>query len=105
MTEIQGRCERPFEPVRESFARFQVDTDGFGMGGIGGALGWSDAEHRLAFGYVTRRMLNHDRALAVYEAAAKVAGFEPAVEERTALGAGKARSLPLPNSRPRTHDC
>jgi CubicO group peptidase (beta-lactamase class C family) len=55
---------------------FQLDVDGFGMGGIGGALGWGNAEHEFGFGYVTARMANHDRAFAVYEAAARVVGIE-----------------------------
>lgn len=59
---------------------FQIDTDGFGLGGLGGALGWGNREHRFGFGYVTRQMATHDRALLVYGAAAAAAGFEPVVE-------------------------
>ncbi len=55
----------------------QVDSDGFGMGGLGGALGWGNLDHQFGFGYATRYMQDHDRALAVYEAAARCAGFEP----------------------------
>ncbi len=57
---------------------FQVDSDGFGMGGVGGSLGWGNREARFGFGYVTNRMGTHDRAMAVYEVAARAAGFEPA---------------------------
>ncbi|HEX6030401.1 MAG TPA: serine hydrolase domain-containing protein, partial [Tepidiformaceae bacterium] len=56
---------------------FQLDDDGFGMGGLGGALGWGNAEHQFGFGYVTARMWNHDRALAVFDPAARAAGFTP----------------------------
>lgn len=60
---------------------FQIDADGFGMGGLGGALGWGNREARFGFGYVTNRMATHDRALSVYEAAARLAGITPVVEE------------------------
>ena len=55
---------------------FQITSDGFGMGGLGGALGWGSREHRFGFGYVTHRMANHDRAMAVFQALADVLGFE-----------------------------
>jgi CubicO group peptidase (beta-lactamase class C family) len=41
---------------------FGVEPDGFGMGGLGGSLGWADPERGLAFGYVTATMGSHDRA-------------------------------------------
>jgi CubicO group peptidase (beta-lactamase class C family) len=41
---------------------FALDVDGFGMGGIGGSLGWADPEHGLAFGFVTTQLGTHDRA-------------------------------------------
>jgi CubicO group peptidase (beta-lactamase class C family) len=41
---------------------FGVDDDGFGMGGIGGSLGWADPERGVAFGFVTTRLGSHDRA-------------------------------------------
>ena len=53
----------------------QVTSDGFGLGGLGGSLGWGNLEHRFGFGYVTHRMANHDRAMAVYEALADILGF------------------------------
>lgn len=59
----------------------QVDRDGFGMGGLGGGLGWGNLEHGFGFGYVTRYMKDHDRALAVYESAARCAGFEPVTDD------------------------
>lgn len=58
---------------------FQIDSDGFGMGGIGGSLGWGNRAHRFGFGYVTNQMGTHDRALAVYAEAARIAGFEAVV--------------------------
>lgn len=42
----------------------QVDEDGWGMGGVGGNAGWW-GEPGYAFGYVTRRLGDHERALAV----------------------------------------
>ncbi len=54
---------------------FVVGSDGFGMGGLGGALGWGNAAHRFAFAYVTRQMANHDRASAVLGAAAAAIGL------------------------------
>jgi CubicO group peptidase (beta-lactamase class C family) len=54
---------------------FQIDVDGFGLGGIGGALGWGNRQARFGFGYVTNHMANHDRAFAVYSAAAEVIGL------------------------------
>jgi CubicO group peptidase (beta-lactamase class C family) len=41
---------------------FAVEPDGFGMGGIGGSLGWADPERGLAFGFVTAALGDHDRA-------------------------------------------
>ena len=35
----------------------QIEPDGFGMGGIGGSFGFSDAERRIGFGYVTSTWL------------------------------------------------
>jgi CubicO group peptidase (beta-lactamase class C family) len=50
-------------------AGFGLDVDGFGMGGLGGSLGWADPDKRLAFGYVTAALGSHERAEAVYTAA------------------------------------
>jgi CubicO group peptidase (beta-lactamase class C family) len=58
---------------------FMVDVDGFGMGGLGGALGWGDPDKRLGFAYVTNRMADHDRAMAVYEAVAAAPGLDAGV--------------------------
>jgi CubicO group peptidase (beta-lactamase class C family) len=43
-----------------------IESDGFGMGGVGGSLGWADPDlGGFAYGYVTRQMGEHDRALAM----------------------------------------
>jgi CubicO group peptidase (beta-lactamase class C family) len=42
-----------------------VDSDGYGMGGLGGSLGWADPELGLADAYVTRSMRDHARAEAM----------------------------------------
>jgi CubicO group peptidase (beta-lactamase class C family) len=42
-----------------------VDSDGYGMGGLGGSLGWADPQLGLAEAYVTRFMGAHDRAEAM----------------------------------------
>jgi CubicO group peptidase (beta-lactamase class C family) len=39
-----------------------VDSDGYGMGGLGGSLGWADPRLGLAEAYVTRSMRDHERA-------------------------------------------
>jgi CubicO group peptidase (beta-lactamase class C family) len=54
-------------PVRWGLG-FQLEDDGFGLGGIGGSVGWGDRAARSGFAYVTRRMGGHDRADAVEEA-------------------------------------
>lgn len=55
------------EPARWGLG-VQLDVDGFGHGGLGGSLGWADAKTGVGFGYVTHRMGNHDRAIAVWTA-------------------------------------
>jgi len=44
---------------------FQIDDDGFGFGGLGGALGWGNIDHRFGFGFVTNHMADHSRAMLV----------------------------------------
>lgn len=54
----------------------QIEPDDFGMGGIGGALGFGDAKRRIGFGYAMRRLADHERALrclSAVEAATKEA--------------------------------
>ena len=55
-------------------AGFAIDIDDFGMGGLGGSLGWADPDKGLAFGYVTAALGSHARAEAVYEAVAAALG-------------------------------
>ncbi|MEY2532218.1 MAG: hypothetical protein QOF29_128 [bacterium] len=45
-----------------------LEDGGWGMGGIGGSLGWADPARGLALAYLTTRMGDHERALA-FEAA------------------------------------
>ena len=47
--------------------QIDVEEGGFGMGGIGGSLGWW-GEEGYALGYVTRRLGGHERAGAVDDA-------------------------------------
>ena len=42
-----------------------VDSDGYGMGGLGGSLGWADPRLGLAEAYVTRSMRDHARSEAM----------------------------------------
>jgi CubicO group peptidase (beta-lactamase class C family) len=42
-----------------------LEDGGWGMGGIGGSLGWALPAHGLAWAYATARIGDHDRALAV----------------------------------------
>jgi CubicO group peptidase (beta-lactamase class C family) len=42
-----------------------IDSDGYGMGGLGGSLGWADPRLGLAEAYVTRSMRDHERAEAM----------------------------------------
>jgi CubicO group peptidase (beta-lactamase class C family) len=51
-----------------------LDFDGYGMGGLGGSLGWADPSLGLAEAYVTRQMGNHERAEAVHAAVRAVCG-------------------------------
>jgi CubicO group peptidase (beta-lactamase class C family) len=42
-----------------------LEDGGWGMAGIGGSLGWAIPDHGLAWAYVTTRMGDFERALAV----------------------------------------
>src|SRR5215207_6312571 len=42
--------------------------DGWGMGGIGGSIGWADPARGMAWAYVTTRLGDHERALVVERA-------------------------------------
>jgi CubicO group peptidase (beta-lactamase class C family) len=41
---------------------FGVDEDGYGMGGVGGSVGWACLEGGYAYGFVTGTMGTHDRS-------------------------------------------
>jgi hypothetical protein len=41
---------------------FGIDSDGFGMGGLGGSWAGASTAGGYAFGFVTGSMGNHDRA-------------------------------------------
>jgi hypothetical protein len=43
----------------------QFEESYVGMGGLGGADGMADVERGYSFGYVTRRLADHDRAIAL----------------------------------------
>jgi len=47
---------------------FALDTDGCGMGGIGGSLACADPDRGYAFAYLTTRMGDHARSDAVLDA-------------------------------------
>jgi CubicO group peptidase (beta-lactamase class C family) len=54
-----------------------IDHDGYGMGGLGGSLGWADPHLGLAEAYVTRSMRDHERSEAMDAAMrAALAGCE-----------------------------
>ena len=42
-----------------------IEPDGWGMGGMGGSLGWWSEEGRYAIGFVTAYLNDHDRSLAL----------------------------------------
>ena len=52
------------------------DEGGWGMGGIGGSLGWADPARGLALAYATTRIGDYDRALAFEQAVVAAIGGE-----------------------------
>jgi hypothetical protein len=54
----------------------QIEEDGFGMGGLGGNLGWC-CHDGYAIAYVTRRLGSHDRSVAVEAAVRGALGLAP----------------------------
>lgn len=56
---------------------FAVEEDGFGMGGVGGSLGWACRSGRYAYGFVTGSMGDHDRSDAVENALRDAVGLPP----------------------------
>ncbi len=61
----------------------QIDRDGFGMGGVGGNLGWW-CRDRYSIAYVTRRLGTHDRAFAVEAAVRDALGLPPLEDDDAA---------------------
>lgn len=47
---------------------FQIDEDDITMGGVGGSNGWYDAELDYSFGFVTRGLADHERAIELWHA-------------------------------------
>jgi len=56
---------------------FGVDDDGFGMGGLGGSLGWASRADRYAYAFVTGSMGDHARSDAVENALRGCLGLPP----------------------------
>ncbi len=56
---------------------FGVDPDGFGMGGLGGSVGWASTAGSYAFAFLTGSMGNHDRADTVENALRSCLGLPP----------------------------
>ncbi len=64
-------------PERAWGLGFGVDDEGFGMGGIGGSVGWASTRDNYAFAFLTGTMGTHDRADAVETAFRDVLGLPP----------------------------
>ncbi|TQM62079.1 CubicO group peptidase (beta-lactamase class C family) [Humibacillus xanthopallidus] len=64
-------------PERAWGLGFGVDDEGFGMGGIGGSVGWACTRDHYAFAFVTGTMGDHDRADALETAFRDVLGLPP----------------------------
>lgn len=56
---------------------FVIEPDGFGMGGIGGSLGWASTADNYAFGFVTGSMGSHERAVDLDNAVRRCIGLPP----------------------------
>ena len=56
---------------------FGVDEEGYGMGGIGGSVGWACPRAGYASGFVTGSMGTHDRSDLVETAFREVIGLPP----------------------------
>jgi CubicO group peptidase (beta-lactamase class C family) len=54
-----------------------VDEDGFGMGGIGGSVGWCSTAGGYCFGFVTGLVAGHDRSDALENAFRSCLGLPP----------------------------
>ncbi len=56
---------------------FVVEPDGYGMGGLGGSVGWWSADGQYAFGFVTGEIAAHDRATRLENAVRACLGMAP----------------------------
>lgn len=56
---------------------FGVDDDGYGMGGVGGSVGWACPEGAYAYGFVTGTMGTHERSDLVESTFREVIGLPP----------------------------
>lgn len=54
-----------------------VEDDGWGMGGVGGSLGWWSEEGGYAFGFVTGEIADHDRSGRLEDAVRGCLGLPP----------------------------
>jgi hypothetical protein len=64
--EMTAVCSEGLDRVLGREARWglgvAVDDDGYGMGGVGGSLGWWSTDGDYAIGFVTGLVADHDRA-------------------------------------------
>ena len=56
---------------------FVVDPDGWGMGGLGGSLGWWSEVGQYAFGFVTGEIGDYDRGERLENAVRACLGLPP----------------------------
>jgi len=56
---------------------FAVDDDGFGMGGVGGSVGWACPAGQYAYAFLTGSLGGHDRSDRVENAFREVIGLPP----------------------------
>ena len=56
---------------------FAVEDDGYGMGGVGGSVGWACTSGHYAYGFTTGSMGGHDRSDTVENALRDVVGLPP----------------------------
>ena len=56
---------------------FAVDDDGYGMGGLGGSVGWASVAGGYAYAFVAGSMGDHDRSDAVENALRSCLGLRP----------------------------
>ena len=54
-----------------------IEPDGWGMGGLGGSLGWWSEQAGYALGFVTAELATHDRSARIEDALRGCLGFPP----------------------------